>query len=355
MNEGNDPSCEPLPSFHTATVSVLHNSHIAVGGDKPHIKKTSCLWGQGEQFAAFSRPTAAAPQLAFVSSKLTGLITQLTADPADGDNRWSTGVPIFLCDSAKEQALGHLPCSSNPLTPNHSAPAGLFWSQATGRIYCYLSGYRTVVEIDPVTLTIVRQADITPPPPSHTVFHSVGITPDGRSLFLVGEDVDSDSDHVIGRFGSIDLTAPVLTVTELSFPQLRDIRPARFQFTPDGAKLFMTQSNDVTGLNAEQAQHLKKDVLLTFDPSIISLVTELALPPAATHGMDLWITGPQGAGSARGVVVTNATPGETGSVSLIDVATNTITATIPVGRNPKDVTVYYAGLAASDNQATPRW
>ena len=71
--------------------------------------------------------------------------------------------------------------------------------------------------------------------------------------------------------------------------------------------------------------------------------------------MDLWITGPQGAGSAKGVVVTNATPGVNGTVSLIDGTTNAITATIPVGKNPKQVTVYYYGLAANDNQATPSW
>ncbi len=59
--------------------------------------------------------------------------------------------------------------------------------------------------------------------------------------------------------------------------------------------------------------------------------------------------------SAKGIVVTNAPHGANGSVSLIDASTNTITGTIPVGRNPKQVSVYYAGLVASDNQATPTW
>ena len=117
----------------------------------------------------------------------------------------------------------------------------------------------------------------------------------------------------------------------------------------------MTQSNEISGLNGVQAQNLSKDLLLIFDPSFISLVSELPLPPAEMHAMDLWITGPQGTGSAKGVVVTNATPGVNGTVSLIDGTTNTITATIPVGKNPKQVTVYYYGLAASDNQATPIW
>ncbi|NOS81632.1 MAG: hypothetical protein HOP32_08645 [Nitrospira sp.] len=370
MNEG-DPGPGPNTGLDTVfdcsrggSTSVLHNSHILAGGVKPHIKKTVCLSGTGEHFIEFSRPTAADPGLretAFISSKTTGLIDVLLADARDGDTRWSRLFSLDLCDDAKEQSLGYPVCDtgfSAYQTPNHSAPTGLFWSQATGKIYCYLSGYGTVVEIDPLTfLPFPRKVDITPPPPSQTVFHSVGITPNGQTLFLVGED-RSDPTHVFGTFGSIDLTVVgALSATELSFPRLRDIRPARFQFTPDGARIYMTQSNDVTGLISPQDTNLRKDLLIIFELSF-SLVSELDLPPVGAggmHAMDLWITGPQGAGSAKGAVVTNATPGVNGTVSLIDGATNTITATIPVGKNPKQVTVYYYGLAASDNQATPIW
>lgn len=364
MNEGH-PVIGPghdtvrgCPNGGSAT--VLHNSHLSAGGEKPRVTTTVCLSGTGEHLAAFSTgPTATAPnrtELAFVSSKTTGIISLLLADPSYDAVRWSEFiVKIDLCDSAEEQALLFPACDGTVTTPNHAAPAGMFWSQATEKIYVYLSGYGSVVEIDPDTFSITRTVDITPPLPSQTVFHSVGLTPNGRSLFLVGEDLASDPTMAIGRFGSVDLTAPVLSATELSFPQLSGIRPSRFQFTPDGARIYMTQSNDAGGLNAAQAQNLRRDLLFIFDPSFIFLVSELALPSAATHGMDLWITGPQGAGSARGVVVTNATPGVNGTVSLIDAATNTISATIPVGRNPKQVTVYYVGLAASDNQATPIW
>ncbi len=363
MNEGDDSTCQINPVLpNTSTVSVLHNSHIAVGGDKPHIKKTSCLWGKGEQFAAFSRPTAAVPglpQSAFVSSKITGLITQITADPADGANRWATGAPIFLCDSAKEQALGHPPCG-NPFDRNHSAPAGLFWSQETGKIYCYLSGYGTVVEIDPdrSVLAKLREVDVTFSPLSVT--RAVGLTPDGHYLVVIGEDVVSDPAKVIGLFGIVDLTQPVLSLTALSVPQLEHVRPERFLFTPGGTRLYVTQSNRIADLGyGAQVHSLKKDRLLVFDPSGLpasaAFVAEIVLPAAESHAADLWITGPSGAGSAKGIVVANATPGSAGTVSLIDAGTHTVTATIPVGRNPKHVTVYYAGLAASDNQATPRW
>ena len=112
-------------------------------------------------------------------------------------------------------------------------------------------------------------------------------------------------------------------------------------------------------LFAAQAHALKQDRLLAFETSALpatpTLLAETSVPSADMHGMDLWITGPQGAGSAKGIVVTNATPGVNGSVSLIDASTHTVSATIPVERNPKQVTIYYFGLTASDNQATPAW
>jgi YVTN family beta-propeller protein len=339
------------------SVTVLHNSHISVGGGKPHIKKTSCLFGKGEEFAASSRPTIGSPgllQRAFVSSKTTGLITVVTGDPTDGANRWSTLIPIDLCDNTKET------CDVSALTPNSSAPAGMFWSQATGKIYSYLSGYGTVVEIDPSAFAVIRKVDIAVPAPSTTVFHSVGITPDGRFLLLVGEDLLSDPSKVIGKFGVVDLTAAVLSITLFPIPELDNLRPAFFQFTPDGKRLYLSQSNKISDLAfGAQAHNLKLDRLLAFDPSMLptapAFVAEVSLPAAEMHGMDLWITGPKGAGSAKGLVVTNATPDVRGSVSLIDATSHTITATIPVGKNPKQVTVYYVGLAASDNQATPTW
>ena len=348
------------------STTVLHNSHILVGGEKPHITKTACLSGTGEHFMAHSRPTAAAPglfQRAFISSKTTGLISVLFADATDGILRWNEVLRLDLCDSAREQSLGHPVCDggfNSYQTPNHSAPAGMFWSQATGMIYSYLSGYGTVVEIDPSAFAVVRTVDITLPIPSTTVFHSVGITPDGRFLLLVGEDLISDPAKVIGKFSVVDLGAAVLSITPLPIPELDNLRPAFFQFTPDGKRLYLLQSNTISDLAfGAQADNLKLDRLLVFDPSVLptapAFVAEVPLPAGKMHGMDLWITGPQGAGSAKGVVVTNATLGVKGSVSLIEAVSHTITATIPVGKNPKQVTVYYVGLAASDNQATPTW
>lgn len=334
------------------SVSVLHNSHLGVGGEKPRVTSIACLSGKGEHLIAFARPPAIAQENAYVSSKTTGLISVLLPVlTANGNVAWSEfSTKIDLCDSAKET------CDGDATTPNHSLPSGMFWSQATEKIYGYLSGYETVVEIDPKTLTVTRTVSIMLPAPSMTLYRSVGITPNGRFLLLIGEDTLSDPTKVIGKFGTIDLTAPILSVTPFSIPQLENVRPAPLQFTPDGKRLYLSLSNKISDLAfAAQAHNLKLDRLLVFDPSTLpappTFVAEVSLPAADMHAMDLWITGPQGAGSAKAAVVTNATAGDAGTVSLIDAATNTITATIPVGKNPKQVTVYYYGLAASDNQA----
>jgi len=362
MNEG-----DPATGIDTVancplggSVSVLHNSHLGVGGEKPRVTSIVCLSGKGEHRIAFARPPVTTQELAFVSSKTTGLVSLLLPVQTTGGNvAWSEFfVKIDLCDSAKEMLLGHPACDTSETTPNHSAPDDMFWSSATGKIYSNLSGYGAVVEIDPVSLSKTRTVDITPS--GNTEFKSVGMTPDGRFLWLVGEDLISDQTKVIGKFALVDLTQPVLALTSLPVTGLDNIRPALFQFTPDNQRLYLTQSNSLVGLPfAAQAHALKKDRLLAFDtsglPAAPTVVTEVDLPAADQHGMDLWITGPQGAGSVKGIVVTNATPGISGTVSLIDATSNTISANIPVGRNPKQVTVYYVGLAASDNQATPIW
>lgn len=337
------------------SVSVLHNSHLGVGGEKPRVTSIACLSGKGQHLVAFSRPPVTPQQLAFVSSSTTGIISVLLPVPiADGNVAWSEfNVKIDLCDSAKETALGHSVCDADALTPNHSVPAGMFWSKITGKIYSYLAGYRVIVEIDPASLALTtRQVDV----PS---VWSMEVTPNGRFLLLVGEDVTSDPAKVIGRFGLIDLTQPTLSLVSHS---LDHVRPSQFRFTADGNRLYVTQSNATIGLTSQQAASVQKDKLYVFDatpwPASFPLLASVDLPAVGSngeHGMDLWVVGPPGAGTAKGIVVTNAPHSGNGSVSLIDAATNAITATIPVGRNPKQVTVYYVGLAASDNQATPTW
>jgi YVTN family beta-propeller protein len=335
------------------SVSVLHNSHLGVGGEIPRVTSIVCLSGKGAHFIAFSRPPVTAQELAFVSSQTTGLISIVLPVPTTGgDIAWSEFFQkIDLCDSAKEASLGQPACDSSATTANRSLPAGMFWSQATGKIYSYLAGYRSVVEIDPTSFTIIRRIDV-------PQFQQVALTPDGRFLFLVGEDSTSDPAKVIGRIGFVDLIQPALTLVG---PHALDhVRPAQFRFTADGKRLYMTQTNATIGLTPQQSGVMLRDKLLVFDattwPMSFPLLTTVDLPsvgPLGVHALDLWVTGPKGAGSAKGIVVTNALHSGNGSVSLIDATNHAITATIPVGRNPMQVTVYYVGLAASDNQATP--
>ena len=360
----------------TGSYTVLHNSHLSVGGTKPHIVTTQCLpVGIGQTSLVFSQPTSTNPSMpkwGFIATKATGKIALVDNNPASAQNQYRSTTFLNMCNVSKEA------CDPSPLSTvaNGSAPENLLWSRATGKVYAYLSGYRSVVEIDPAfsfgpgntfPWPTGRTIDLSAAPFDQVSNVSMSVTPDGRFLFLVGEDTASDANKVIGRFGVVQLDATLptdpLTVTSFTVPQLDNIRPAQFQFAPDGKRLYLTQSNAFVGLQtAAQAQNYKKDKLLVFDPSTLpaapTFLAEVSLPAVATdgrHGMDLWNTGAQGAGSARGVVVTNASHGINGSVSLIDAATHRITATIPVGKNPKQVTVYYVGLAASDNQAIPTW
>jgi YVTN family beta-propeller protein len=377
------------PTAGISSYTVLHNSHLSVGGEKPRVVQTLCRPGTGEGVVTFSRPTVsnpAIPKLAFMTSKARGKIAVIGNDPADTAKLYRTSPTSFvdLCDTTKET-----PCIRS--SPNASIPTEMEWSGATGKVYVHLSGYRSIVEIDPAYIFPTSPPIVFPNPTGRTVDLSVppfdnvsnvtmSITPDGRFLFLVGEDILADlipsppsgnvcqaDPKVYGRFAIVDLTASMLSVQPLSVPQLDNIRPAQFRFTPDGRRLYLTQSNKINDLPcATQANNLKTDKLLVFDSSTLSAVppaapafiAEVDLPPVGSdglHGMDVWATGPHGAGSAKGVVVSNAMPGVNGSVSLINAASNTITATIAVGKNPKQVTVYYVGLAASDNQATPIW
>lgn len=364
------------------SVSVLHNSHLGVGGgERPRVTSRVCLSGTGDHFIAFSQPPL--QQNAYVSSKTTGVVSVLLSVPLTGGGVAWSETPFVMDLCADPIRL----ISTAGITPNYcgAAPAGLFWSQTTQRLYSFLSSHGEVVEIAPFTPDlstpdpfdlVTKSVVIAPAVPSTTVYHSVDITPDGRFLFLTGEDILADliasapsgnvcqaNPRVYGKFAVVDLTAPTLSVQPLSIPQLDNIRPVQFRFTPDGRRLYLTQSNKVNDLPcATQANNLKKDKLLVFDPSTFpaapTFVAEVDLPPVGPdglHGMDVWVTGTRAAGSAKGVVVTNAVPGVNGSVSLINAANNTVTATVPVGRNPKQVTVYYVGLAASDNQATPIW
>lgn len=294
------------------------------------------------------------------NNKLSSTYRQMVArldlctDPGQAGLKPS-GAP---CNDESSKAL------TDPFTPNGSNPHGIRWSQITGKIYSNQArevedgeeiGYGQIIEVDPKLIV---------PGPGHnkaaitrtlnligTPYTSYGITPDGRFLFLRGVDLTTDAQHIIGKLGVVDLSASgALSITNL--PDLVDVVPSTFKFTPDGQRMYLLASNTDTGNDAQKAAQ-KKDRLFVFNPSTFptapQLVAEIGLSPAATHNFDVLV---QGSGQASAVLVSNGGAGVTGSVTLIN-ANNQISGnSLVVGVNPGAIMFYYEGIAIANNQAT---
>jgi YVTN family beta-propeller protein len=238
---------------------------------------------------------------------------------------------IDLCDSDKEGT----PCDSNVGTPNESEPHGIAWSIATGKVYSRQEGYENIVEVDPNTMQVVRKVDIAP-------FSSSGISPDGKFLFLRATDKTTNPDHVLGKLGVIDVTANPLAVT--TFPDLQDIAPGSFKFSPDGTKLYLTQSNDDTGLTAAQQANLKRDRLVVLNtaalPAAPTVTAEIdLLPSPGGHSLELHVHN----GTLKHLWVTNK---DDDSVSVINAASHQLVQRVAVGRAPGGLMVYESSAVA---------
>lgn len=359
MNDGN--ATTGLDGINCSTVgggsvTILHNSHLGPGGEPPKIEKTLCLLGAGHKVAAFSQPTATnanIPKRVFISSEIAGEIAVIDNEPASATYR-TIIKRIDLCNTAGEAAQNppKPACDVNAdtpnvvNTPNASAPHGIRWSQTTGKVYSIQENYGEIVEIDPVSYAITRRLSL-----ANTAYTSYGITPNGRFLLLRGADLLADAAHVTGRLAVVDLSAAVLALTPVA--TLLDISPSTFTFAPDGKKAFMLASNTATGASAGQLAALKKDKLLAFDPSVfpatVTAPVEINLPAATGHSFGIVV---KGAGAASDVVVSNGTSSVDGSVSIINAATNQISTTIPVGKNPGAVLVFVHDGVANGNVAT---
>jgi len=335
MNDGN--ATTGIDSLNCSaqavgSVSVLHNSHLGPGGDVPKLEKTLCL-GVGHKVAAFSRPTAsdaAIPKRTFITNEKSGEMSVIDNNSASGTYLTIIN-KIDLCDSDKEGT----PCDSNVATPNASSPHGIAWSIATGKVYSRQEGYENIVEVDPNTMQIVRKVGIAP-------FSSSGISPDGKFLFLRATDKTTNPDHVLGKLGVIDLTANPLAVT--AFPDLQDIAPGSFKFSPDGTKLYLTQSNADTGLTATQQTNLKRDKLVVLNtaalPAAPTVTTEIDLEASpAGHSLELHVHD----GNLKHIWVTNK---DDNSVSVINAASNQKVQRVAVGSAPGGLMVYESSALA---------
>ena len=103
MNEGADATLCSLGGIPISRASQCSITLTFPSVEPSHISlRPACLWGQGEQKAAFVRPTAGNPAITrqdvFVASKDTGLITVINNDPSDGGSRYLRGTFINLCN-----------------------------------------------------------------------------------------------------------------------------------------------------------------------------------------------------------------------------------------------------------------
>jgi hypothetical protein len=347
-----------------ASVTLLRNSHVGPGGAPPSVIGTTCTLAAGHGVTAFSQPIPAdgnIPMYMVVTNEKGGQMAFLNNDQTPGSSREMVA-RLDLCTDAGQAGLTPPgPACDNentkPLdqafTANGANPHGIRWSHHTGKFYSLQTGYREIVEVDPklvVTGPGDNEAAITRTLSlAGTDYTSFGITPNGRFLFLRGRDIASDPAHIIGKLAVVDLAAGALTITPVL--DLTDVVPSTFKFTPDGQRLYMLASDTPTGNGAQQAVQ-KRNRLFVFNPSTFPAapqqLAEVELLAANAHNFDVAV---QGAGQGIAVLVSNGTPGSTGSVSLIN-NNNQITGSLLVGVNPGQVMIYSPGAAAAGNQAT---
>jgi DNA-binding beta-propeller fold protein YncE len=313
------------------SVTVVHNSHLGPGGTPPTVLGTTCVLADGHKVAAFAEN-----KRVFVSSETGGEIAVLDGDEASSSYRKMIA-RIDLCKSAKETTACNNE-SATPLTtaftPNASGPHGIRWSTLTKKVYSIQEGYGEIAEIDPATLAITKTFDL-----AGTPYTSYGISPDGKYLLLRGETTAPQAT----KLGVIDLSAATPAIANLTTPELDGTSPGAFKFSPDSRKFYILAGNGATAT--------KKDRLFAHDwttvaPPTLTLLREIPLVATGGHGFDVLA---QGAGEAKYLAVSNATPAN--SLTIINATDNLEKQTVPVGANPGGVMVFESGAAGAGNQA----
>ncbi|MCG3114962.1 MAG: hypothetical protein LLH30_04705 [Candidatus Manganitrophus sp. SA1] len=331
MNDGNATSgpCLTAAPDGGATSSVTVIQNHGEGGDDHgstgsagEVLATICV-GRGHHKAAFSFPSDAVPttpQKTFVSNISDGTVSVIDNNPASATYLQLLGT-VDLCDPAKK-AGG---CDADLATSSSAVPHGIDFSPLTGKIYNANVGYGTVSVIDSTdnTHTVETAIDISFANKAH-------VSPDGQFLIVKGTDTASDPNHVIGKLTVIRLSDHL--VTSINLP---DVHPDSFEFTPDGNKLYVVSAT--TGSDAQKA-NLKNGVVLAFDSSALPALptpTEIAVGVADADHRALAIH--EHDGEAEIVIVPNPA---NDTVSIIDVATDTVVDTILVGDEPGAVLVF---------------
>ena len=338
MNDGDNAAGTTTPGddlVNCATqgggsVTVLHNSHLGPGGTPPTVLGTTCLLADGHKVAAFAENGRV-----FVSSTTAGEIAVLDGDEASATYRQMIS-RIDLCNPNKETCNAENSSSTTAFTPNSSEPHAIRWSTLTKKIYSYQEGYGQIVEIDPASLAITKTFDF-----AGTPYSNYGISPDGKYLLLRGE---TTAPQQATKLGVIDLSAATPVIANLTIPELDGTSPGAYKFSPDSKRFYILAGNGTTAT--------KKDRLFAFDwttvaPPALTLMREIPLVATGGHGFDVLA---QGAGEAKYLAVSNATPAN--SLTIINATDHQEKQTVSVGSNPAGVMVFESGAAGAGNQAS---
>lgn len=342
LNDGNATSgaCKTAGPGGTATnsVTVIQNHEVGGGGGGGGgqttlgiVLKEICV-GRGHHKAAFSHPSADQPDVlrrAFVSNITDGTVSVIDGEPTSA-NYLAVIATIDLCDAAKQT------CDADLTTPNGAVPHGMDYSPVSGKVYNANVGYGTVSVIDAKTAAIDATVDVGFANKAH-------VSPDGRFLVVKGTDTKSDAAHVIGRLSVVNVADnAVMTIN------LPDLHPDSFEFTPDGAKLYVATATSVAKVtdpndpsakidNATQKANLKNDVLLAFDASALPVLSApVEIPVGKALGDHRSLAIHEMLGKAEHVWVPNP---DGGTMSVVDPETDTVVDTVTVGGEPSSIAI----------------
>lgn len=285
-----------------SSVTVIED----IDSSRARFLKTICV-GRGHHQAAFSHPSASAPDVprrAYISNLKDGTLSVIGNDPAVPAEYLQLIATINLCEPEREEGM------SAPAIPNNAFPHGLVFSPLTGRLYNLNNGYGDIAIIDPRSNEIEQRI----PFKGHS---NLFIAPGGRYIVGRGADRKSDPEHVIARLSVLDVTD--LTVTDRL--DLRDIYISKYYFNSDGSRLYLTTSSSGS---PEQQQNIKDDALVVIDLTALPQLRQLKeLRLGASSGSLAFVR------TAAGERVFSSNSVD-GSLAVIDGDSNELIETIPV-------------------------
>lgn len=300
-----------------SSVTVVDRS----GSPAAKFLKTICV-GRGHHQAAFTAPSAAAPQVplrACVSNLNDGTISVIGDDPGDDSTYLQVVASINLWDKDKEKD------PKSPTVPNTAFPHGLAYSPFTGKLYNLNNGYGDIVLIDPVTCQIEERVGFK----GHSNLFAV---PGGRYLIGRGADRKTDPNHCIAKLSVFDPVTRAVT----DRIDLRDIYLSKYFFNPEGTRLYFTCSSSGS---PEQQKHIKPDAVLVFDMTVLPRLKLLAeLRMEASVGALAFVA--DGGGTTR-LVLASCT--EEGTVALVDAPSSELISRIKVGEPASHSRLWLAG------------